>query len=51
LSDAAKKDQDKVNSLYLKIDDKEYKYDNLTKYRAHTEPFEATWPDKAIFGI
>jgi hypothetical protein len=51
LTDCAKKDQDKVNSLYLKIDDKEYKYDNLTKYRTRTEPFETTWPDKALFGI
>ena len=24
---------------------------NLTKYRTHTEPFETTWPDKALFGI
>jgi hypothetical protein len=51
LSDAAKKDQDSVNSLYLKIDDKEYKYDNLTKYRTHTEPFQTFWPDQATFGI
>jgi len=51
LTDAAKLDQDKVNSLYLKIDDKEYKYDNLLKYRTRTEPFETTWPDNAIFGI
>ena len=51
LSDAARKDQDKTNSLYLKIDDKEYLMNNLTKYRTHTEPFETTWPDKAIFGI
>jgi hypothetical protein len=51
LSDAAKKDQDSVNSLYLKIDDKEYKYDNLTKYRTHTEPFQTNWPDNAIFGV
>ena len=51
LSDAARKDQDKTNSLYLKIDDKEYMMSNLTKYRTHTEPFETTWPDKAIFGI
>lgn len=51
LSDAARKDQDKVNSLYLKIDDKEFKHDNLTQYRTHTEPFETTWPDKALFGI
>lgn len=51
LSDAAKKDQDSVNSLYLKIDNVEYKYDNLTKYRTHTEPFETIWPDNAAFGI
>ena len=51
LTDCAKRDQDKVNSLYLKIDDKEYKLDNLTKYRTRTEPFETTWPDKALFGI
>ncbi len=51
LSDLSKNDQDKVNSLYLKIDDKEYKYDNLTKYRTRTEPFETTWPDQALFGI
>jgi hypothetical protein len=51
LSAAAKKDQDSVNSLYLKIDDREYMMNNLTKYRTHTEPFETTWPDKAIFGI
>lgn len=51
LSDAAKKDQDSVNSLYLKIDDKEYKYDNLTKYRIHTEPFQTFWPDNAVYGI
>lgn len=52
LSATVKKDQDAVNSLYLKIDDKEYKYDNLTKYRIHpTPPFEVTYPDNAIFGV
>ena len=51
LSDCAKKDQDSVNNLYLKIDDKEYKYDDLIKYRTHTGAFETTWPDNAIFGI
>jgi len=51
LSDLAKNDQDKVNSLYLKIDDKEYKHDNLTKYRTRTEPLETTWPDRALMGI
>ena len=51
LSDSAKKDQDSVNSLYLKIDDKEYMYDDLIKYRTHTGAFETTWPDNAIFGV
>jgi hypothetical protein len=51
LSDAAREDQDKTNSLYLKIDDKEYMMKNLTEYRTHTEPFETTWPDQALFGI
>ena len=36
LSESAKKDQDSVNSLYLKIDDREYTYQDLIKYRTHT---------------
>jgi hypothetical protein len=51
LTDCAKRNQDKVNSLYLKMDDKEYKFDNLTKYRTRTESFETSWPNKALFGI
>ena len=51
LSDIAREDQDKTNSLYLKIDEKEYMMNNLTQYRTHTEPFETTWPDQALFGI
>lgn len=51
LSKSAKEDQDTVNSLNLKIDNTEYKYDNLTKYRTHTEPFEVTFPKGGIFGI
>ena len=51
LTAIVKKDQDSVNSLYLKIDDKEYKHDNLTKYRTLTGPFETTWPNNAAFGI
>lgn len=51
LSASAKKDQDSVNSLYLKIDDREYKYDELIKYRTHTAPFETTWSNDALFGI
>jgi hypothetical protein len=51
LSASAKKDQDSVNSLYLKIDDREYKYDELIKYRTHTDGFDTTWPDNALFGV
>jgi hypothetical protein len=51
LAISAKKDQDSVTSLYLKIDDKEYKYENLTKYRTNTEPFTVIIPDKAVYGI
>jgi hypothetical protein len=49
---AAKKDQDSVNSLYLKIGDKEYSYQDLLKYRTQpTEPFEVMYADNGIFGI
>ena len=51
LDTATKKDQDSVNSLYLKIDDKEYDYNDLLKYRTHTDAFDVVWADKAIFGI
>jgi hypothetical protein len=51
LDSATKKDQDSVNSLYLKIGDKEYNYDDLLKYRTHTNAFDVVWADKAIFGI
>jgi hypothetical protein len=51
LSESAKKDQDSVNSLYLKIDDKEYNYQDLLKYRTHTQPFEVTIPNNGPFGI
>jgi len=51
MAESAKKDQDSVNSLYLKIDDKEYKVENLTKYRTNTEPFTVNIPPKATFGI
>ena len=47
----ATKDQDSVNSLYLKIDDKEYKYDDLIKYRTQTDVFEVVFPDNGIFGV
>jgi len=51
LHKSAKKDQDSVNSLYLKINDKEYKYEDLIKYRTHTDVFEVVFPDNGIFGV
>ena len=51
LHKSAKKDQDSVNSLYLKIGDKEYKYKDLIKYRTQTDVFEAVFPDNGIFGV
>ena len=52
LSIAAKKDQDGVNSLYLRIDNEEYEYDDLLKYRTQpTEPFQVIFPDNGIFGV
>ena len=45
------KDQDSVNSLYLKIGDKEYKYADLIKYRTQTDVFEVVFPDNGIFGV
>jgi hypothetical protein len=51
LHQIAKKDQDSVTSLYLKIGDSEYNRENLTRYRTHTSDFEVTFPKKAIFGV
>jgi hypothetical protein len=52
LTNAAKKDQDSVNSLYLKIDNEEYTYNDLLKYRTQpTAPFQVIFPDNGIFGV
>jgi hypothetical protein len=48
---AAKHDQDIVNSLYLKIGDKEYNFQDLNKYRTHTDAFDVVFPDNGIFGV
>ncbi|HJU58160.1 MAG TPA: hypothetical protein VJ583_00285 [Nitrososphaeraceae archaeon] len=48
---AVTKDQDSVNSLYLTIGDKEYKYGDLIKYRTQTDVFEVVFPDNGIFGV
>jgi hypothetical protein len=51
LNKSAKQDQDSVNSLYLKIGDKEYNYQDLLKYRTHTAAFDVVFPDNGIFGV
>ena len=51
LDKSAKKDQDSVNSLYLQIGDKVYNYNDLIKYRTHTDAFNVVFPDNAIFGV
>ncbi len=51
LHKSAKKDQDSVNSLYLKIGDNEYKYKDLIKYRTQTDVFDVVFPDNGIFGV
>jgi hypothetical protein len=51
LNNIAKKDQDSITSLYLKIDNKEYGLSDLSNYRIHTGPFEIVFPKDAIFGV
>jgi hypothetical protein len=51
LNNAAKKDQDSVNSLYLKVDDREYLMKDLLKYRSHTEPFRVVFANNGLFGV
>ena len=50
LNRIAKKDQASVTSLYLKINDKEYSRQDLSKYRTHTGVFEVLFPKNAVFG-
>jgi hypothetical protein len=45
----AKKDQDNVTDLYLKIDDKEYNFEDLKNHRFHTKDFEVQFPQNALF--
>jgi hypothetical protein len=51
LTQIAKQDQDSVNSLNLKIGDKVYNYQDLLKYRTHTEKIDVVFPDNGIFGV
>jgi hypothetical protein len=47
----AKTDQDSVNSLYLKIGEKEYNFEDLRKYRTNTDGFQVDFADNGIFGV
>jgi hypothetical protein len=51
LSKAASTDAGSVNSLYLKIGDKEYNYQDLLKYRTHTDAFNLNFANNGLFGI
>ena len=48
---SAKKVQDSVNSLSLQIGDKVYNYNDLVKYRTHTDAFNVVFPDYGIYGV
>lgn len=50
LHQIAKNDQDNVNSMKLLINNNEYSYEELKKYRTHTKDFEVTFPNDALFG-
>ena len=51
LSKAEATDAGSVNSLYLKIGDKEYNYQDLLKYRTHTDAFNLNFANNGLFGI
>jgi hypothetical protein len=51
LNNIAKKDQDGITSLSLKIGDKQYSFDDLKKYRVHTGVFDVVFPKNALFGV
>jgi hypothetical protein len=41
----------KVNSCTNDCTNKEYSYQDLLKYRTHTDAFDVTFPDNGIFGV
>jgi hypothetical protein len=46
-----KKDQDSVTEMYLRIDNEEYKIEDLSKYRIHTDEFDVKFPQNAIWDV
>ncbi|MGC2575173.1 MAG: hypothetical protein WA364_27010 [Candidatus Nitrosopolaris sp.] len=51
LSKATALDAGSANSLYFKIGDKEYNYQDLLKYRTHTDAFNLNFANNGLFGI
>ena len=51
LNASATKDQDNVNSLYLKGGQKRTNNADLVKYRTHTKAYDVVFPDSAIFNV
>jgi hypothetical protein len=45
----AKKDQDSVTDMYLRIDDKEYDFNYLKGFRTRTDAFDVVFPGNAIY--
>jgi hypothetical protein len=50
LHQIAQKDQDNVKSLHLKINGSNYNYEDLKKFRIHTQDFDVDFPQNALFG-
>jgi hypothetical protein len=51
LSKKAKKDQDSVTDMYLRIDGVEYQMEDLSRYRIHTDKFEVNFPKDPIWDV
>jgi hypothetical protein len=52
LDKLATKDQDSAYNVYLKINDEEFKLEDLKKYRFHTGPFDVVIPpEETLFGL
>jgi hypothetical protein len=49
LHDVARNDQDHVTSLYLNINGTELAYEDLLNFRTHTDEFQVTYPENALF--
>jgi hypothetical protein len=47
----AKNDQDGVQNMYLKLDDREYQIEDLSKYRINTGAFVLNFPQDPVWGV